>query len=556
MSHRVFILTSVLLVSSLILAPGCITIVMPPDKGGIKDASALLESRGSYKFGELQTVDLKPDGSASKYVYKLPTEEVAKDLFLDRSIAYDKTNKGYMGTLTLQFKNTGQSATTYSHVERIPKSFAASVNDLTFSIPPTQIINSDPELRWDTKLIKDAVTSIEIKAKKAVTSAVGKSGAAEEAATAAVAESFEQIGKALSGEDYDFNKALEAGKKAGIEKGTGPVVEAIIGVMLENFDDFALIAAINKCASLKNQQRTICILQMVERFPDRFNRDICSDITREITDSEEARVSLAICNALVTNDISECQDLNEPLSDLCKGYIIETICDDIKDLAERDACYYDNANICDCIMACLKINEQDRQNHCLARATGDNKHCEKIKDPAWRNQLPCSEEKPVLDMAKYKTCNIHFSFRRADAGGEQGTDFTTKGAFSGSRFTGRGDYRTTGVLFQECRRTGTMTVDVAASSNEVRNSKVANFTAKWTEKYPYEPPHTYEYTLTVRDIPYYNTLSHAVTYLLEKGDPRLETSLANLTIKRSFLHGTSTESNYILTRCSIIFATR
>jgi hypothetical protein len=114
-------------------------------EGSAPAASSLLGRHGAYNFGEVKAVNLNPDGSASKYVYKLPTEEVAKDLFLDRSIEYNKTNQGYIGTLTLQFRNTGQDTKTYSHVERIPKSFAKSVNDLDFSVPPDQIIIAIPK---------------------------------------------------------------------------------------------------------------------------------------------------------------------------------------------------------------------------------------------------------------------------------------------------------------------------------------------------------------------------------------------------------------------------
>ncbi|NQE52739.1 hypothetical protein C5S29_04030, partial [ANME-1 cluster archaeon GoMg3.2] len=101
-------------------------------------------------IGKLETFDFDNDGSEDRIVYTFEPEEVAEDLFLVRTIEFNKTDSElFEGKIVLKFENKGDKPIEYSHIEEIPKSFAESVDDLVFSIPPDEIIDPDPKVRWN-----------------------------------------------------------------------------------------------------------------------------------------------------------------------------------------------------------------------------------------------------------------------------------------------------------------------------------------------------------------------------------------------------------------------
>jgi len=101
-------------------------------------------------IGKLESFDFDNDGSEDRIVYTFEPEEVAEDLFLVRTIEFNKTDSElFEGKIVLKFENKGDTPIEYSHIEEIPKSFAESVDDLVFSIPPDEIIDPDPKARWN-----------------------------------------------------------------------------------------------------------------------------------------------------------------------------------------------------------------------------------------------------------------------------------------------------------------------------------------------------------------------------------------------------------------------
>jgi len=100
-------------------------------------------------IGKLETFDFDNDGSEDRIVYTFEPEEVAEDLFLVRSMEFNKTDSElFEGKIVLRFENKGDTPIEYTHIEEIPKSFAESVDDLEFSVPPDEIIDPDPEVMW------------------------------------------------------------------------------------------------------------------------------------------------------------------------------------------------------------------------------------------------------------------------------------------------------------------------------------------------------------------------------------------------------------------------
>ena len=129
---------------------------------------ALLGDRVAYDLSTLQTVDLDGDGSADQYTLTFPTREVAEGLTLDRTVDHSRQDDGsFQGEILLRFENTG-NAGPYVHEEYIPKEFAASVDELCFSVPPTQVIEADPRVSW--QIDTDDDTQIRISSTKSLDS--------------------------------------------------------------------------------------------------------------------------------------------------------------------------------------------------------------------------------------------------------------------------------------------------------------------------------------------------------------------------------------------------
>ncbi len=96
--------------------------------------------------------------SAEAEVLVFAKEKIGEDLYLEQRIEYKETDEGFNGIIKLDF--TGETNT--KHIVSIPKEFAQSVNDLTFSLEPSRIINPDPVVEFSLKLEGFSVVGIEI----------------------------------------------------------------------------------------------------------------------------------------------------------------------------------------------------------------------------------------------------------------------------------------------------------------------------------------------------------------------------------------------------------
>jgi hypothetical protein len=102
----------------------------------------------SFDPDNIQIIGQDKDGTPDRLTYTFPRQEVARDLYLDKSIDMGKASSGYKKQITLTFENESDTPVEYRHVEEIPKSFAAHVDDLQFSPPPDEIIDSDPSVAF------------------------------------------------------------------------------------------------------------------------------------------------------------------------------------------------------------------------------------------------------------------------------------------------------------------------------------------------------------------------------------------------------------------------
>jgi hypothetical protein len=363
------------------------------------DISALIDDHTAFNFGELETFDTDYDGYIDNLVYTLERQELAEDLFLDRTIQYTESEDVFTGELVLEFENTGDESTTYSHTEIIPKSFAESVEDLEFSVPPDEIIYPDAVVRWEVEVIKKTITKIFVSTKKSAEEVGTKKGT--EAGTAAafgeVAESLGELSKAAKGEKVDWGKAMAGlggaaakGSKVGREAGIKAGQEAAIDNILSSFDDFAFISALNVCGSLDGTGRDECMLRLVRRFRDRFNESVCKEAFPDADFEQKA------CTAIATNDINECKKCERRCADACTFLVTHfDKCSGIKDKDELQNCYYQQAIECQCDFVCDQLDNSDKRYLCHAKVTGDKTWCEKIQDPDLKRECMGESEEVV-----------------------------------------------------------------------------------------------------------------------------------------------------------------
>jgi hypothetical protein len=311
---------------------------------GLENAATLepsVDELPEFIFGNLETFDFDNDGSEDRIVYTFEPEEVAEDLFLDRSVEFDKTESGFDGKIILKFENKGDKPIEYTHIEEIPKSFAESVDDLVFSIPPDEVIDPDPIVSFVAKVKKRTIKSIKIEA------------LLEEAAASFVLDVLD---------DIIFIQRLDVCGKIGTESG---------------------------------QMWNTCIVNLMIAFPDKFEESDCEHIDKYslvlVPFSRSGLIggelAYAACKAVMTDDWRACHDNINSQSwvevDLCKTIAFVSFlqkCRYIKDSQKKDECLYDAAVRADCSRGCEYISDEVSKNACLAEITQDKKYCKNIKD--------------------------------------------------------------------------------------------------------------------------------------------------------------------------------
>lgn len=334
--------------------------------------------------GEFIASDIDSDGLYDRFILELDSEEIGEDLFLDKTIEYNKVEQGYMGTLTLKFENTGDETKTYSHIEKIPKSFAANVNDLNFSIPPTEIINPDPEVSWEVEVMRKNIERIVINTKSAALSAAVK------------ADPTRAMGMMLVGMgNVPSEEMIEAGK------------DAAIIVLLDNLGNFAFTRALNDCSKLGGEGAlwNTCIVNLMVKYPDMFIESDCEKIDIEqpdATNNIKGPVLHGICKAITTKDWKECHENADGWKevDICKLALFKSFSGGCEYTEDKDKCIYDAAINANSQYGCNGIDESVVKYQCLAEITQEIEHCKMIDDEDMKGS--CCDK--ISDDSERKEC--------------------------------------------------------------------------------------------------------------------------------------------------------
>ncbi|MFC1956938.1 hypothetical protein ACFLVY_01400 [Chloroflexota bacterium] len=304
---------AIILILSLLLIP-LVSCTSGPD-----------EQVSQASLDEFSTFDLDNDGEPDKYVYKFSEEEIFDDVYLTRTIEFEKADVGTDGKISLQFDDKSQG-NDYRHVENIPKEFASHVDELQFSVPPDEIVNPDPEVAWEKQTI-DVAAGYLID----ITRNFGKWDA-------------DMVISMSAATVIQYSKAKFARMKSGSERDK---------------------AVLQTASQLTN---------MIDAPGFEDKEAVCMWCSQPYTE--------AACWAILAGNVEECDayKLSEEDVDLCRGIYIQDKCEDIADKEAREKCYLENAMDIGCEIACNTITDKDKRNLCLAIVKDDFEYCEKIED--------------------------------------------------------------------------------------------------------------------------------------------------------------------------------
>ncbi len=96
----------------------------------------------------IEVLDTNSDGIDDKWTFTFGRKEIEEGLFEEMNLDFQVIDsETIQGLVTVKLENTGdKNYEGYEYVLEIPKSFAASIDDLEFSVPPDQVIDPDPEV--------------------------------------------------------------------------------------------------------------------------------------------------------------------------------------------------------------------------------------------------------------------------------------------------------------------------------------------------------------------------------------------------------------------------
>lgn len=283
--------------------------------------------------GRLTTTDADADGRPGSADYEFPTEQLAPDLTLDRRLAVKADGEGLRSALELTFENHGSGPATHAYVLEIPKEMAATIDDVTFSVPPTEVIDRDPKVKWNVDL-----------------------GAAARIAIIATAFAARQ--------DDGFV--------------TGPV-------------GLIFITKVTACSGIRDEvERAACTLDTVREFRDAAPLEKGLDTIlakwlpnncQGLPTTQATAFFRAACLALL-NGAGACAAVTDPGERaLCHAYLAEADCELKKAGASRDRCLFERAVAGGGTFACDLMRGADAKALCEAAVLKSEDACRRLSMP-------------------------------------------------------------------------------------------------------------------------------------------------------------------------------
>jgi hypothetical protein len=345
--------------------------------------AALLPGPTLLAAGTYSSVDTDADGTAEVARYTFPGIELVPGIDLERTVALERTDGAGRITLSFRYVNTGSARVSATHRITIPKSIAASVDQLTFSRPPTRVIEADPVVEEDVTLDYGEVEELVVSA----TEQIGSGGVSAKAANAAW---------------------------------------------------LAMAMGVEECLAMTGRDRDICLVSVVRDVA----RDLPASDVAPVCRYVASTVFNGACVAIVMRNPGECRSIvgANTWRDPCIRIYAQFACMEFKDAAGRDRCRIGLALDGDSITTCDDIKDGDMQLLCRAGVARNPTLCDRISDKGLAarcaSAIKCGQSVAALVGASSAagspgTCaSVEPSASESKAGTAPGLPVTLEGTFA------------------------------------------------------------------------------------------------------------------------------
>ena len=302
-----------------------------------------------------------PDGTSYRHVFT--AREFSEGVTFELEARWDPVDGGLEPSLTWTLEGGPSQEGTLPFVVDIPKSFAATVDDISFNPAPDEIIDTDPVVQFNIDVSRQYRKNIRIISNALVSSSDP-------------AEAFLLIASKL--------------------------------------DDLRVFSQFTACGAWKTpEQMKTCYLSVVALNPSAFDANSCAHLATRTADEGAEHASAGFekaCDtirAFATQDPKTvCEDTSDPaIRDACKKLVwnvFEGPCWSLTSI-ERQICVYEAAVAANDSRYCNLLHllaGSDMANDCRATISKDPSYCAKTDDAALR--ASCCETFRGTD--DYDTC--------------------------------------------------------------------------------------------------------------------------------------------------------
>lgn len=294
-------------------------------------------------WGKVTSYDNNNDGRMDALYYAFPPETPAEGITLQETAYINNPDgSGFKRWWQYELGNANPDDMAIEMIVDLPKEFAASVDELGFSVQPLEVIEADPKLKFGFRLKGDTPPELQL----TVQSLKGDPPA-------------DDAGRVF----------MEEIVSTAAEKCGAPIEKKYEGWHPDWIQKY------------KND----CLFDLVRDFKPYIPVDIMAQYCDQIIDGSVTKGYRATCNAVVFRDHANCDELKGTSRRACDHFFIQEICMDTP-LETRDLCYAEGGLTLNTTAGCALIEDDDVSMDCYARVERDPQLCDEIKDEGLRQQ--------------------------------------------------------------------------------------------------------------------------------------------------------------------------
>ena len=282
-----------------------------------------------------------PDGTSYRHVFT--AREFTEGATFEIEARWDPVDGALQPSLTWTLDGAASEDGAFPFVVDIPKSFAATVDDITFDPAPDEIIDADPVLQFNIDVARQYRKNIRL-----------------------------------------ISDALTT---------TADPAEAILAIA-SKLDDLRVFSQFTACGKWTTpERRKTCYLSVVALNPGAFDKKSCAHLAARTADEGFEQAATAFekaCDTIRTCATQDpktvCEDTSDPATrDACKGLVwnvFEGPCWSLTS-TEREICMYEAAVATNDSRYCNHLDllaGSDMANDCRATISKDSSYCARTAD--------------------------------------------------------------------------------------------------------------------------------------------------------------------------------